>query len=1130
MSSQQDSDRSGSSSAAVGPFWRKFLKITAITIVAIVLLLIAGIGGAVYYLNPGRLTPMVEKLASKYLDGDVKVERIELSFWSCFPRLKVDLQNLKVVSHALDGLNEATRASLPADADTLMTLDRLRGGVNLPALLTRRIALSDVELSRPALNLVSVNDTVANYLIFDSLMHGHKLTGVPDISVNRFTLPEGMPVRYRNIATGTDLTLSLSSSSVSGADQPVYLLSVLGSGGGAVTPAYHLEQLPFGIDGKILWSPSEPQQLGVENMMVKLDALTAEINGRVELADTIRLHKLEVEAHRLDVASALELLPDSMRQLFDGLHTDLQVKVKAKLTEPYSLANGSWPGASVDVTADGSVNYERLNLQNVNLDLNVRIDGTDPDRSVLNLRRLEVRGEGADLRVAGLLVSPVTSPRVQGTVDGSLDLRRLPSALVRKANMHPSGTIGGHADFRFRLADLTPEQFHHIWAGGSMKLDDIDILSLSDGSRIRFAHAVADLGTDMRYDVDSTPTDSMLSIRFGSDRVAVYGGGISCQGTGFKLAVGVHNTAESAENNVISPLYGSFTADRIALSAPDAGDSLKVSLQDVSADMIFRRRPAARNKPAVDLNFDAGTVSCRAGREMAVLSGVRAGLQLEPSSGRYASVAAAASPARVRNSDAGVAVDTSRQYISLAIQRPVLQAMRRTSLRGTLSARGGWVRTPSFPLNTRLNGLDMRFTADSVALDRLDLSVGRSDITAGGYIAGIVSALTDPAGSPFRVRFNISSDTMDINQMAEAVFRGAALRKMNTDFDSVSVASLDHVSDSLVAAARTSSPQTLKAAPLIPSNVDGQFDITADNVLYSDIWIQRLDGKARIRNGAVHLDRIAGYTPMGTIDLTALYTAPDERNLSMAAGLVVRDLQIHKFLHMMPQIDSLLPLLNDVSGIITTQMAMTTELEPNLDLKFHTLKAMIRLSGDGLALKDNKTFHTVAKLLRFQDKNRLMIDHMDVEIALRNSLLEVYPFLFDIDRYRIGVSGRNDLNMNLDYHISILKSPIPFKFGINIHGRPHHLHFSLGGAKYTDRKTWDCHNLTDTVRVNLIDEIRDVFSFGVRSGRANARLEMRQPPSPEEFTVADTLTQADSLFFIKEGILPLPPELTPGTR
>ena len=50
---------------------------------------------------------------------------------------------------------------------------------------------------------------------------------------------------------------------------------------------------------------------------------------------------------------------------------------------------------------------------------------------------------------------------------------------------------------------------------------------------------------------------------------------------------------------------------------------------------------------------------------------------------------------------------------------------------------------------------------------------------------------------------------------------------------------------------------------------------------------------------------------------------------------------------------------------------------------------------------------------------------MSVELVVKDSELEIFPFEFNIDRYKLGIFGYHDLAMNFNYHVSVLKSIIP---------------------------------------------------------------------------------------------------------
>lgn len=166
----------------------KWLGISAAVIVALVLVVVTLV---VWILSPAKLTPLVERHASEYLNADLRAGRIELTFWHTFPHLTLDVDSLRLTSRSLRRLPDSIAATLPADADSLLALGRFHGEIDLLPLFAGRIALRDVELHRPAVNLVQVSDSVANY---DHAPVGREAVAdttalaLPPISIHRFTI------------------------------------------------------------------------------------------------------------------------------------------------------------------------------------------------------------------------------------------------------------------------------------------------------------------------------------------------------------------------------------------------------------------------------------------------------------------------------------------------------------------------------------------------------------------------------------------------------------------------------------------------------------------------------------------------------------------------------------------------------------------------------------------------------------------------------------------------------------------------------------------------------------------------------------------------------------------------------
>lgn len=341
------------------PLWLRIIKWLGIGIAAIAVLVIAVISIAVWYLTPQKLTPMVNRAASEYLLADVDAKRVELTFWHTFPRLEVTVDSLAIVSRSLREIPDSIRATLPADADTLLTVNRFSGGINVGELTLSNIALYDVIIDRPRLNLVVASDSIDNFSIIppsDTTSTGGS-TVIPPLSINRFAITGNFPTRFCAPSDSIDFTLMLRDSQMLGHEAPLYSLSISGDAGGNIHPVL-LSTLPFGLDGKVKWSQANPSEIGLENMKVTLGKLQAGFNAGFNFENDPLIHTLTVDIDRMRLADLLEIIPDNYKKGFEGLDTDLSMKLGLRLDKHYRPLTDSIPSVSIDVKADA----ERLRM------------------------------------------------------------------------------------------------------------------------------------------------------------------------------------------------------------------------------------------------------------------------------------------------------------------------------------------------------------------------------------------------------------------------------------------------------------------------------------------------------------------------------------------------------------------------------------------------------------------------------------------------------------------------------------------------------------------------------------------------------------------------------------------------
>jgi hypothetical protein len=113
-------------------FFKKLAKTIMWFVIGIVLLITLLLGGVVWILTPERLTPIVEQYANEFLDAQVEIGRVELTFWKTFPQLKVDVDSVTIVSDNFKEL-DARCAEILGRLAEMEKDDSLMPSVDVPA-------------------------------------------------------------------------------------------------------------------------------------------------------------------------------------------------------------------------------------------------------------------------------------------------------------------------------------------------------------------------------------------------------------------------------------------------------------------------------------------------------------------------------------------------------------------------------------------------------------------------------------------------------------------------------------------------------------------------------------------------------------------------------------------------------------------------------------------------------------------------------------------------------------------------------------------------------------------------------------------------------------------------------------
>ncbi len=237
---------------------------------------------------------------------------------------------------------------------------------------------------------------------------------------------------------------------------------------------------------------------------------------------------------------------------------------------------------------------------------------------------------------------------------------------------------------------------------------------------------------------------------------------------------------------------------------------------------------------------------------------------------------------------------------------------------------------------------------------------------------------------------------------------------------------------------------------MVPKGVDVHLEAFIQRASYGSDTITDITGDVRVRDGILVFDAVNFTTPAADMQLTAMYRTPRRNHLYLGIDYHMFDIDISRLLQMIPDIDTLMPMLRSFKGMGEFHMAVETYLDSQYNVKKSTLRGASSIRGQDLVLMDGETFSEIAKTLRFSKRAENRVDSLSAEFTIFREEVDVYPFLIVMDRYKAVVAGRHNFDLSFNYHISLVESPLPVRLGIDVTGTLDKMNYRLASPRYAE--------------------------------------------------------------------------------
>lgn len=216
---------------------------------------------------------------------------------------------------------------------------------------------------------------------------------------------------------------------------------------------------------------------------------------------------------------------------------------------------------------------------------------------------------------------------------------------------------------------------------------------------------------------------------------------------------------------------------------------------------------------------------------------------------------------------------------------------------------------------------------------------------------------------------------------------------------------------------------------------------------YEEITLHQVNGDIIIKNGKAY-SNLSTRSNLGKINLEALYDSSNKESINAKIDLKLKDILVAQIHNVIPSAKTLFPMISAMDGLINCHFTIDSNLDKQMLPILPTAKAAFSFEGNNLTLLDNKIFQNIASKLMFKNKKRNIIDHLSGNIILENQKIEVIPFPMEWDRYKAIIGGTHTLDFSYNYHVTMLESPIPLDFGVNLSGKTNNFHYKLEKCKY----------------------------------------------------------------------------------
>ena len=307
-----------------------------------------------------------------------------------------------------------------------------------------------------------------------------------------------------------------------------------------------------------------------------------------------------------------------------------------------------------------------------------------------------------------------------------------------------------------------------------------------------------------------------------------------------------------------------------------------------------------------------------------------------------------------------------------------------------------------------INKFAVTVSTKSLAINDMDLKIGKSDISANGSVSNYIAYLLND--ETLKGSLNVSSTMLDLNELMgedSADTNNETKQEESTPQN----AEQKEVEEAV---------ETVSEGIEIPKNLNLTLKSSFNKVLFQKIVIDKLNGTISVKDGVAKMDALKFNAFGGSVAASGEFnTAVDKNNPTVNFSLDLVKADFKKTFEQLDMIKQIVPLFAKTGGNYSADIKLNATLDKDFNPDLNSLTAKGNLKSNEITISNIEAFNLIANTLKTDALKNINAVNIKIPFEVKDGKVYTNPFDLKIKDTNINLGGITGLDQTIDYKITV---------------------------------------------------------------------------------------------------------------